>query len=115
MPVLAMVLPHPQSFAAIHEYLYTNDAVAFAARIMPYPLSRATAPYASHEYATWAGGPAAMYHQQVLIERLTFAAGAYANICALGIHDDGIWHALQASWTVLYEALCVTQHAYTCA
>ncbi|GJE85308.1 hypothetical protein PsYK624_013870 [Phanerochaete sordida] len=112
LPVLAMAVPHPESFAAVHEYLYTKDRAVFAARIVPYPSSRVAAPDAAHTHAAWVARLAATYSQQVLITHLAFAAGAYANMCALGIQDDGMWHALQASWTILRGALHAQQHAH---
>ncbi|GJE93484.1 hypothetical protein PsYK624_096430 [Phanerochaete sordida] len=112
LPVLAMALPHPESFAAVHEYLYTHDRAVFAARIVPYPSARVAAPDAAHTHAAWADRLAATYSQQVLLAHLAFAAGAYANMCALGIQDDGMWHALQASWTVLRGALQAQQQAH---
>ena len=103
-----MALPHPESFSAIHEYLYTQDRAVFAARIGPYPSARIPAA----PDAAWVERLAATYSQQVLVAHLAFAAGAYANLCALGVQDDGIWHALQASWTVLRGALQVQQQAH---
>ncbi|EKM57138.1 uncharacterized protein PHACADRAFT_254715 [Phanerochaete carnosa HHB-10118-sp] len=111
LPVLAMAVPHPESFTAIHEYLYTKDRAVFAARIVPYPSTRVSTPDPAHTHASWVSRLAVTYSQQVLITHLAFAAGAYANMCALGIQDDGMWHALQASWTVLRGALLVQQQA----
>lgn len=111
LPVLAMALPHPESFAAIHEFLYTKDRAVFAARIVPHPSSRVAAPDAAHTLAAWVDCLAATYSQEVLTAHLAHVAGAYANMCTLGIHDDGMWHTLQAAWTVLRGALLVQQQA----
>lgn len=111
LPVLAMAVPHPESFGAVHEYLYTKDRAVFASRIVPYPPSRAMAGADEHTHAAWVHRLATTYSQRVLLTHLAFAAGAYANMCALGIQDDAMWHALQASWTVLRGALLVQQHA----
>lgn len=111
VPIVAMAVPHPESFPVVHEYLYTQDRAVFAARIVPYPSPHVAGANSSHTHANWVRRLAATYSQQVLVAHLAFAAGVYANMCALDIQTFEMWHALQACWTVLRSALLVQQQA----
>ena len=105
LPVQRMVVPHRASFAAVHECLYTKNVEKFAASMIPTSTARSAPGSAPPNAAGWASRLAGTFTREVLVRHLEHTLGVWQNMCYLGIQDDAMWHALQASWYTIRGAV----------
>lgn len=106
LPVVPLEVPHPESFGIVHEFLYTKNSARFFAALVPTPNARTLTEHCPDgTVATLIRNLAETYKKQIIVAHLGITAGVYANMRALGIHDDEMWKILRYAWAVLREVL----------
>lgn len=107
LPVERLAVPHLESFQHVHEYLYTKNAEVFAMSMIPTSTARPDLAneQAAHTPAAWAHRLAHTFTWEVLLRQLAHTLGTWQNMVFLGIQDDRMWHALQASYYTIRGAL----------
>ena len=108
IPVQGLCVPHRESFAVIHQFLYTKDSTTFFGSLVPRSSARTLAPAPpSKSVPEFALRLANTFSTQVLLAHVLFVSGVYANMCCLGIQDDEMWRVLCIAWDVIKEALVI--------
>ena len=109
LPVERLTVPHIDSFRPILEYLYTKNAEVFAMSMIPTSTARPAdgSQQQTHTVAAWAHRLARTFTYEVLLRHMEYILGTWQNIVFLGIMDDEMWHALQASYFTIRGALLI--------
>jgi hypothetical protein len=105
LPIERLGVPHLESFRHIHEYLYTQNAEVFAMSMIPTSTARTPSDGKPNGAAAWAHRLARTFTYEVLVRQLEHTLGTWQNMVFLGIQDDRMWHALQASYFTIRSAL----------
>lgn len=111
LPVQALPLPHPASYLALSEYLYTHRQDILMNRICHAPRVFSSQPHTSLSESAeidveqLEAQLRASASKQQLKQSLDFIRGLWQNVCALGIHEEGIWEVLDVAWSIHCAAL----------
>ncbi|KAG6857505.1 hypothetical protein H0H87_002130 [Tephrocybe sp. NHM501043] len=115
IPVRTLCLPSPATYPRLSSFLYTKNAEALIAGLMPTP---PTSPLVScsttsdnselrKNTTAFAYQLASTYTTQVLLQHAILVHGLWQNTCALGIFDEGLWEVIDTAWMVLLAAIAV--------
>ncbi|KAF7319324.1 hypothetical protein HMN09_00270000 [Mycena chlorophos] len=101
LPVQPLRIPHPQTFAPLMSFLYTQRAEPLLKSLLPNPPDLET-DAASRAFA---GQLAGTYTPQALLTHALRVHGLWQNTVALGIHVDELWDTIERAWEVLLTAI----------
>ncbi|KAG6854148.1 hypothetical protein C0991_010059 [Blastosporella zonata] len=112
IPVRALCIPSPATYARLSAFLYTKDAETLLAGLLPTPPTSpliSTSSYAQHRknVSSYVYRIASTYTTQVLLQHAVLVHGLWQNTCALGIFDDGLWEVIDVAWMVLLAAIAI--------
>ena len=101
VPVVPLCISSPEMFGVLLEYLYTFDTDTLIRSLLPVSNSGGPLPPPEVMAKHLKANPMAI---QGCLSRIY---GLYNDICALGVFDEKLWRAMEASWEVCWTALGV--------
>ncbi|KAG6812449.1 hypothetical protein H0H92_002817 [Tricholoma furcatifolium] len=119
IPVRSICLPCPDAFQRLSNFLYTKDASVLLSSLLPMtpPANIISSPSSDSEplpraehrtlVSAFAYQIASTYTTQILVQHAVAVRGFWQNTCALGIHDEMLWEALEVAWLVILAAIAV--------
>ena len=107
LPVVPIVLPHPASYHAMHQYFYLKDPLRFMSSLLP-----SAPPPGVHEQSEpvteqYVKHLATTFTSARLLSAIRHVHGACGNMVKLGVDDAMMWQLLNIAWEVLLSAMAV--------
>lgn len=105
VPVLALAVPFPEHWAAVHRWLYTRDAAKLVAALLPLGAVR-PAPGAALDARAAVDALAAL-SLGALVRVVARIRATWHNGRAVGVYAESFWRALRRAWDVAVCAVVV--------
>ncbi|KDQ08208.1 hypothetical protein BOTBODRAFT_118977 [Botryobasidium botryosum FD-172 SS1] len=130
VPVVPLVLPSPETFPLIRDFIYTKRTDRLLSSLFPLPTPPSST--ASHFFTpppspsssgssspsspatpgattdTLSRALASTFTLQGLFERARSVHGLWANAVALGIADDELWRVMATAWEVVVNSIAIS-------
>ncbi|THH27272.1 hypothetical protein EUX98_g6914 [Antrodiella citrinella] len=107
LPVVRIPIPAPAAFPLLASYLYKKQPNLVLKNALPamddaFLATLTPAQWLAPQFGRMVAGK---FSLEVLVGRARFILGFRANLLALGVADERVWHDLQRAWSVIRVAL----------
>lgn len=114
LPVQTLCFPHPPSYGPLSQYIYSHRQDVLFNALCPGAQMFSRQPHLSRsdpveldevDMQRVAKMIHATHSRQSIFQSLQYIHGLWANIHALGVHEDGIWEVVDVAWRLHRAAL----------
>jgi hypothetical protein len=105
LPVIPLCLPSPETYSILQSYLYTKRIDELLTSLLPPSSLSEQATSVSEMVSILIRHLAVTGNMPTLARHSMIINGVWRNACALGVRDDKLWDAIEASWEIVVGAM----------